>query len=392
MANLGFWPEKRSIGSPLRLPLKKIRMMTIMKSIYALLFLTFLAPFSVLGQCNAGNNTTANLCSNGSPKALITLLGGAPVNSGSWIDNTGAAFPDTFDPSADAAGVYRYVVLVDPMGNPCALSDTAFLTITINTVPTATFTINDNEGCGSLSAQFTNTTVAPGYTTCIWSFGNGGASTACNPIHNYIQEGQFDVTLTISNGIGCQAVVSELSAITVLEAPDAGFSLEESPISSATGLGKFINESTGADYYEWVIPMVGNYGDMDPLVQFPPKEASYFVCLEATAMNGCADTYCATIYVRDEIIIYVPSAFTADKDGINDIFRPKLTFDPQIYEFKVFDRWGNIVFETNEPLQGWNGSSSTGQVYSPDSFYPWHIKAVKNGVTVERRGEVLMLR
>ena len=367
-------------------------MNTMNKCLYLLLVSLLLTPSFLSAQCNAGNDATANLCSNGSPQALLDLLARAPVNSGPWIDATRLAAPDTFDPSADAAGIYRYVVTTDPMGNPCALNDTAFLTINISTVPAVAFSINDNEGCGSLAAQFTNNTVGPGYTTCIWSFGDGGASTSCNPIHNYLQDGSYDVSLTVSNGNGCQSSTGQAGAITVLEAPNAGFSLEESPISSATGIGKFINESSGADYYEWIIPMVGNYSDVDPLIEFPPKEDSYFVCLEASAMNGCSDTYCATVYVRDEIIIYVPSAFTPDKDGVNDIFRPKLTFSPQIYEFQVYDRWGNILFETDDPLQGWNGGSSTGEFYSPDSFYPWKIKAVKDGITVERRGEVLMLR
>jgi len=360
--------------------------------IATLFFFTAFTSSLVHAQCNAGNNATANLCSNGSPVALIALLAGAPMNSGSWIDASDAAIPATFDPSVDSPGVYRYAVIMDPLGNPCALNDTATLSINISSVPVVGFTLNDNEGCGSISTQFTNNSLAPGYTTCIWSFGDGGASTACNPIHNYVSVGSYDVSLTVSNGTGCQASLNQPGAISVLLSPDAGFSLEESPIPSTTGIGKFINESTGADFYEWIIPMVGNYNDVDPSVQFPPKEDTYFVCLEATAVNGCSDTYCATVFVRDETIIYVPSAFTADGDGINDIFRPRLTFKPQIYEFQVYDRWGNVVFETRDAAEGWNGASQTGVYFSPDNFYPWRMQATKDGVTLERRGEVLMLR
>ncbi len=343
-------------------------------------------------QCDAGANAAVTLCSNGNAVDLLDLLNGSPMTSGSWIDAADVAIPDTFDPAVGFSGVYRYVVSMDENGVLCALNDTAFLTLNISAVPIVSFTVNNSSGCGSLSAQFNNTTVAPGYTTCIWDFGNGGASTVCSPIHNYQNIGVYDVSLSISNGIGCQSTGTEPAMITVLNSPEAAFSMEESPIPSTTGVGRFINESIGANTYEWIIPLVGNYTDLDPVVTFPPEEASYFVCLEANALNGCSDTYCATVFVRDETIIYVPSAFTPNLDNVNDFFRPKLTFEPQLYEFQVFDRWGNMIFESKDPALGWNGASDSGEFFSPDNYYAWKIKAVKDATIINRMGKVLMLR
>jgi gliding motility-associated-like protein len=75
-------------------------------------------------------------------------------------------------------------------------------------------------------------------------------------------------------------------------------------------------------------------------------------------------TWCATLTDSVRVIrktsgcerkIMVPSAFTPDGNGVNDLFRPVVFGTPAVYEFKIFDRWGNMVFQSKTPGQGWNG-------------------------------------
>ncbi|NND93686.1 MAG: T9SS type B sorting domain-containing protein [Flavobacteriales bacterium] len=366
-----------------------------MRNIHCLLLsiILLLQGIQVLGQCDAGDDAEVTICANDEPLDLFERLNGAPITGGYWIDPFDAAFTNPFDPLTDAPGIYKYIVDTDLTGTPCVVNDTAEVDLTIASVPVATFNMDNNESCGSLTTQFTNTTIGPGYTTCVWDFGDGGSSTACNPIHTFDQVGCYDIIFTTSNGIGCEARDTVFSAACVKEEPVAAFELKENPILTTSAIAEFINESMNAVTFEWIIPDVGNFNDINPIVSLPAKEETYFVCLEVMAANGCEDTYCSNVLVRDDVIMYVPNAFTpSNGDNVNNIFLPRLTFVPERYELLIFDRWGNEIFRSNDPSIGWNGSTVEGGYFAPDSYYSYKIKAVKNAEVIERIGQVMILR
>ena len=68
--------------------------------------------------------------------------------------------------------------------------------------------------------------------------------------------------------------------------------------------------------------------------------------------------------------IYIPNSFTPDGDGINDLFRPVIELQYiETYSFAIMNRWGEIVFETDDPSTGWNGGSEA--TYVADGTYVW---------------------
>ena len=78
----------------------------------------------------------------------------------------------------------------------------------------------------------------------------------------------------------------------------------------------------------------------------------------SNANGSCPDTAYATLAVSPELLIWIPNAFTPNDDLKNDIFLPVFS-DPsyiEYYDFKIFDRWGNLIFDTKNPLLGWDGS------------------------------------
>ncbi|NND94775.1 MAG: T9SS type B sorting domain-containing protein [Flavobacteriales bacterium] len=343
-------------------------------------------------QCNAGDDVTVTLCDNGTPIDLFTTITGAPISGGSWLDPNDGPFTNPFDPTVSPGGIYKYIVSVDLLGNTCATEDTAFVAVTIVTVPIVTFSMDDNEGCGVLQVQFDNTTGAPGFINCDWEFGDGGTSSVCSPMHIFSGPGCYDVSLTVSNTTGCSSMASIASVACVLEAPVASFELEQNPILTSDPIAVFIDRSIGAATHEYIIPGVGNFSEPDPQVEFLPIEGTYFTCLEVTAVNGCEDSYCSNVLVRDDVLIYVPSAFTPNLDNVNETFKPTLSFDPQRYELRIFDRWGNEIFYSDSPEIGWSGSSDQSEFYSPDGYYAYRIKAVLDGEVVEKVGQVTLLR
>jgi len=355
--------------------------------------LALLTSSELCSQCDAGDDANIAVCSTDEAFDLFERLNGAPITGGYWLDDADIAFTNPFNPSVHNGGIYKYIVDTDLTGTPCAIEDTAFVDLTISTVPVPTFNMDNNQSCGQLTTQFTNTTIAPGYTSCTWDFGDGETSTACNPIHTFSDPGCYDIVFTTSNGIGCKAIDTLFAAACVNESPIASFDLVENPILTTTAIAEFVNNSVNAVTYEWIIPDVGNFNDEEPSVEFPPIEDTYFVCLEVMAANGCEDSYCSNVLVRDDIIIYVPNAFTpSNEDNVNNIFKPILTFVPDRYELLIFDRWGNDIFRSEFPSLGWNGTTSASSFFVPDGYYSYRIKAIKNAEVIERVGQVLLLR
>jgi gliding motility-associated-like protein len=83
-----------------------------------------------------------------------------------------------------------------------------------------------------------------------------------------------------------------------------------------------------------------------------------------------------TIVLWEEELIYVPNSFTPNGDGSNDIFKPIITagFDKESYQLLIFNRWGEMVFESYDPNVGWDGTFGTSQSFeSQDGTYTWRI-------------------
>jgi len=132
----------------------------------------------------------------------------------------------------------------------------------------------------------------------------------------------------------------------------------------------------------------------------------YVVTLYAYNVEGCYDSSFMTVTVYEDIIYYVPNAFTPNGDGTNDIFLPVLTSGIDLttdYEFSIFNRWGEQVFMTTDPLQGWDGFypnigtfidlEGTENNKAQDGVYTWKIqfKALQNQDVRQINGHVTLL-
>ena len=93
-----------------------------------------------------------------------------------------------------------------------------------------------------------------------------------------------------------------------------------------------------------------------------------------------------------EPLIYIPNAFMPE--GINAVFKPVLTnFDPTNYRFTIFDRWGQVIFQTDSPIEGWSGIiSSTGEMAPTGSYLYMVVMQDGNGIEIVKRGHVVLLK
>lgn len=187
-------------------------------------------------------------------------------------------------------------------------------------------------------------------------------------------------TVTGTNVFGCTA--SATATVTVFELPIADFNILDLTLSTAMPGTGFDNLSSGAVAYEW------NFGDgsgistdFEPYHEFPTDDAgSYQVVLTAFSPEGCVDERIKYVYVTLDYTIYVPNTFTPDGNGVNEVFKPVLEgFDEDDYTLYIFNRWGELVFESHDMNVGWDGKYSQLKENVQDGVFTWKIEAgIKN--------------
>lgn len=199
---------------------------------------------------------------------------------------------------------------------------------------------------------------------------------------------------------GCPGSITLENLICVEATPIASFSQSSHSISEFDPIVSFQNNSVGATTYEW------NFGDssalsneVDPIHNYSDNEAQGFtVSLIATSDLGCADTALSYVHLQEELIYYIPNTFTPDGDIYNQTFKPVFTsgFDPYDYTLLIYNRWGELIFESHNTEIGWNGSYGSVKEISmaQQGIYTWKVefKTIKNDERVIEIGSVNLLR
>ncbi len=124
--------------------------------------------------------------------------------------------------------------------------------------------------------------------------------------------------------------------------------------------------------------------------EFDDIYIDHHITLHVWSDTGCQDS--VSHFFPAPGIVYIPTAFTPDGDGLNDVFHI-VTTNLSEYYIAIFDRDGHIVFESKDPREPWNGSNQRGDYYVPDGVYNYFLKAtsIRNEV-IERAGSITILR
>ncbi|NNC85430.1 MAG: T9SS type B sorting domain-containing protein [Bacteroidia bacterium] len=176
-----------------------------------------------------------------------------------------------------------------------------------------------------------------------WNFGDGNTSASANPSHTYDDAGTYRVTLTITDVLN-NCSVSQDTSLTVLEKSEidlGGSAVICPPMAMELSPGNFQN-------YLW------QDGSTDSV--FSANQIGLY-WVEVIDAKGCTASDSITIEESCFGSVLIPNAFTPNDDGLNDefkayAFRTKLTH----YHMYIFDRTGNLIFETEDINQGWNGT------------------------------------
>lgn len=292
---------------------------------------------------------TSPICVGGGTTLTANVTGGYGTFTYQWMPGNLNGSSVNVTPATTTT----YTLTVN---DACGQSSTQTFNVVVQQVPTADFTADTTFGCTPLTVNFSLDTSGFGNATLLWDFGeNGATSTAALPSYTYTTPGCHDVSLTVSVPPGCSVTQTYTCMITTLAQPDAQFTAAPTTVSILDPVVVFTNQSTGASNWIW------NFGDSTTSVDWSPTHTyesvgTYPVYLAVSNSSGCTDTAWLDIIVNDYYTFYVPNAFTPNGNGNNDEFGPVFTnILSEGYKFYIFDRWGNIVFETDDPNTMWNG-------------------------------------
>lgn len=226
-------------------------------------------------------------------------------------------------------------------------------------------------GCAPLEVYFSETSPDLGQ-RYIWNFDDGdfeNLSFAKNPNHIFYNDRTYNVNLLVISKHGC--VRDTTIGIVAFPRPKVDFRADREVVTTGFPVVNFTNYSEGGFWYTW------NFGDGNQSKDKHPTHAfsapgTYMVVLQTESLYSCKDTASKIIKVDNELTIYAPTAFTPNYDGLNDIFQVFVTnADTNEWYFNIFDRWGEIIFQTENYEQGWDGRF--GDKECPPGIYAWYI-------------------
>lgn len=326
---------------------------------------------NTLPTINAGQDQ--DVCEGGS----VTLTATGAGNGGSYSWNPSVTNGIAFVPST----TQTYVVTGQD-ANGCENTDQ--VEIRVHNNPTPDFEGENLKGCQPLTVNFTNLTGISG-ATCHWDFGDGNSSTSCNNVsHTYTSSGFYSVTLTVTNTYGCTGTYTIQNYIEVTPQPVAKFTADPMKTNTMNPVINFTNESEHGTDYTWIFGDDSpNKHTFDATHTYPDnEEGTYIVTLIVSSGPNCMDTARAVITIDEELIFYVPNSFTPDNDDYNEVFKPIFAsgYDPQAYTLEIFNRWGEIIFESHDVDVGWKGTYGEGSTkIVKEGTYVWKIRIKETG-------------
>jgi gliding motility-associated-like protein len=291
------------------------------------------------------------------------------------------------------SGLYEVMLIATNPLNNCTAADS--VNVIINKSPDASFYTMDTIGCGDLNATFFANYQAN--SDMVWDFGDGQTLTQVGNVTNYYgQAGCYDVTLTVTSPEGCVEQETYDDYVCVYEDPIAFIGASPMSVNALEPTVQFSNSSQNAISYMWQMGDGSISYDDNPTYTYPMEGADYYVLMTAYNEVGCFDTASVSIHVYEDLIYYVPNTFTPNDDEKNQTFYPVLSqgMKKSYVEFYIYNRWGELVFESHDPKYGWDGTYGPGALDCPIGTYTWRLKleTLQTQEILEFRGHVNLVR
>ncbi|MEO5645520.1 MAG: PKD domain-containing protein [Bacteroidia bacterium] len=328
-------------------------------------------------------NFTSDVVCEGSATTFTDLsvpVSGAITN---WSWNFGDAGPGSSvqSPTHTYAVDSTYTVSLI-VTNTAGCKDTITFQAINVALPVVQFVADTLAGCPMLCVDFSDsTTTATGsIVQWTWDFGDSTATSGQqNPSHCYSITGTYTITLTTMSSAGCVNTLVIPDMITVYPVPHASFTAIPMTTTVINPVVNFTDLSGGNPVaWSW------NFGDPSTTIDTAITQNTtytysdeygslYPVYLSVTNQYGCVDDTTIEVIVEPEFTFFIPNAFTPNGDGKNEGFFGQ-GYGISKYEIWIFDRWGNLIFNTKDINQAWDGSvQGRGGDIAQEDVYVWKV-------------------
>jgi len=228
-----------------------------------------------------------------------------------------------------------------------------------------------DDGCPPVFGGFIANATSDTQLFYIWNFGDGTTSTEPIVTHIYQNPGIYDVSLQVYTTTGCLDTLSEFlnNAITVYPLPTAAFTITPQTVSIFEPTTSITDVSSGA--ISCIYSMSDGGSSTECSFDYDWTEAG-IQTISQTVTNeyGCIDQVSGSLFVEG-FLFYAPNSFTPNQDGINEVWLPETTGTTS-YKIEIYDRWGTLIFETDDPKVAWTGNVRKGNHYAENGVYQFH--------------------
>ena len=202
-----------------------------------------------------------------------------------------------------------------------------------------------------------------------WNFGDGNFGSGVSPTHTYETVGTFPISLSVMSPFGCEIDTSFGDLITTLPSPVADFTFSPDRVSRLDPVVTFTDLSSDAIRWDWLFGDFGISRERNPIYTFP-SSGEQQIQLIVTGQNLCSDTILSSLIVIPDIAFKLPNAFTPNGDGVNDTFFGVGNAEdaPEFY-FSIWNRYGELIFETEDANAEWNGRKNNIGEDAPNGVY-----------------------
>ncbi|MCW3070487.1 MAG: hypothetical protein JWO44_377 [Bacteroidetes bacterium] len=325
---------------------------------------------------------TASVCPGFS--TTISAIASNGAGSGytySWSPAAGLSDPAIDMPTATPAATTTYTVTAN---DGCSPAVTATVTVTVLPKPVPVIASNVTSGCEPLCVNFTDaSTISSGSVAgWNWNFGDGGPdSVSQNPSHCFMAAGSYTITLTDTSAAGCITTSTIPYVITVNPIPVPEFTAPAST-SIFTPTVQYIDQSSvifgsiagwNWKFGDYLASSGNDSSDLQNPSHLFSEVGSYCAMLTVTSNAGCIDSVTHCIIIDPEFTFFIPNAFSPNADGVNDEFYGKGDFI-KTYEMSIYDRWGNLIFHTDDINTHWDGKANHGSEAAQEDVYVYVVK------------------
>ncbi len=315
------------------------------------------------------------------PEDDITLnvsgTGGSTAYTFTWFENgtqIGTGSQITVDP--EYTNTQYCVVLSEACGSPTD-QECNLIYFPTPIIPNAE--PDEFERCiDDATFAFFNTSTNGGeIATTYWDFGDQNLIALSNGDDSismtFNEVGSYDLIMTVTSIYGCVYTDTVTNIMEVKPRPTADFYFSTNPATIFES-SVMLQDKSSVDviYWNWYSPFStpSSSNLENPVMVFPEEAGEYPVTLIVENELGCFDTITYVMQIIEDILFFAPNTFTPDGDEHNQIWKPEISgIDIYDFELFIFNRWGEMIWESHDPNVGWDGTYHG--VLVPQGTYVW---------------------